>query len=72
MSKIAFIGGGSFGSALSVLLAKKGNEVAIYDRDEYVVNDINKNKRNSKYLKDLIIFYKTLLLFCFEFYQYLL
>lgn len=55
MSKIAFIGGGSFGSALSVLLAKKGNEVTIYDRDEYVVNDINKNKRNSKYLKDLII-----------------
>lgn len=34
MSKIAFIGGGSFGSALSVLLAKKGNEVTIYDRDE--------------------------------------
>ena len=55
MSKIAFIGGGSFGSALSVLLAKKGNEVTIYDRDENVVNDINKNKRNSKYLKDLTI-----------------
>ena len=55
MSKIAFIGGGSFGSALAVLLAKKGNEVTIYDRDEHVVNDINKNKRNSRYLKDLII-----------------
>ena len=55
MSKIAFIGGGSFGSALAVLLAKKGNEVTIYDRDEHVVNDINENKRNSRYLKDLII-----------------
>ncbi len=55
MSKIAFIGGGSFGSALAVLLAKKGNDIVIYDRDEEVINDINLNKRNSKYLKDLII-----------------
>lgn len=55
MSKIAFIGGGSFGSALAVLLAKKGNEVTIYDRDEHVINDINENKRNSKYLKNLVI-----------------
>lgn len=55
MSKIAFIGGGSFGSALAVLLAKKGNDIAIYDRDEDVINDINLNKRNSRYLKDLII-----------------
>lgn len=55
MSKIAFIGAGSFGTALAMLLAKKGEEVSIYARDEKVVNDINKNKRNTKYMKDLII-----------------
>lgn len=53
MNKVAFVGGGSFGSALAVLLAKKGNEVTIYDRDSLVVEDINKNKRNSRYLDDL-------------------
>lgn len=55
MSKVAFVGGGSFGTALAVLLSKKGNEVYIYDRDEHVVNDIDKNKRNSKYLPELVI-----------------
>lgn len=55
MSKIAFIGGGSFGTALAILLAKKGNEVSVYDRDETVVSDINNNRRNDKYIKDLVI-----------------
>lgn len=55
MSKIAFIGGGSFGTALAVLLAKKENSVAIFDKDETVINDINRNKRNSKYLPELIV-----------------
>lgn len=55
MKKIAFIGGGSFGTSLAILLANKGNDIAIFDRSVDVVNDINNNKRNSKYLKDLII-----------------
>lgn len=55
MSKIAFIGGGSFGTALAVLLANKGNEVTVYDKDESVISDINTNKRNKKYLPELII-----------------
>ncbi|MBD7910386.1 MULTISPECIES: NAD(P)H-dependent glycerol-3-phosphate dehydrogenase [Clostridium] len=55
MSKIAFIGGGSFGTALAILLAKKGHEISIYDRDETVVNDINNNRRNDKYIKNLVI-----------------
>ena len=54
MSKVAFIGGGSFGSALAVLLAEKNNGVTIYDKDAAVVEDINKNKKNQKYLKDLV------------------
>ena len=55
MSKVAFIGGGSFGTALAVLLAKKGNDVTIFNRDKNVVDDINNNKRNSKYIKNLVI-----------------
>lgn len=52
MSKVAFVGGGSFGTALSVLLSNKGNKVTIYDRDEEVVKDINNNKNNKKYFED--------------------
>ncbi|TGY43916.1 NAD(P)H-dependent glycerol-3-phosphate dehydrogenase [Clostridium sartagoforme] len=55
MSKVAFLGGGSFGTALGILLADKGVEVSIYDRDKSVVDDINLNKKNDKYIKDLVI-----------------
>lgn len=55
MSKITFLGGGSFGSALAVLLAEKNNIVSIYDRDKNVVNEINLKRKNEKYMKDLII-----------------
>ena len=40
MSKVAFLGGGSFGTALAILLAKKEKMLSIYDRDINVVNDI--------------------------------
>jgi len=55
MSKITFLGGGSFGSALAVLLAEKNNIVNIYDRDKNVVNEINIKRTNEKYMKNLII-----------------
>lgn len=55
MSKITFLGGGSFGTALATLLAKKGNMVSIWDRDASVVKDINENRKNSKYMKELVI-----------------
>lgn len=55
MSKITFLGGGSFGSALAVLLAEKNHIVSIYDRDENVVNEINLKRTNEKYMKDLRI-----------------
>ncbi|MFW2499495.1 NAD(P)H-dependent glycerol-3-phosphate dehydrogenase [Clostridium diolis] len=55
MSKITFLGGGSFGSALAVLLAEKNNVVNIYDRDKNVVNEINIKRTNEKYMKDFAI-----------------
>lgn len=55
MSNITFLGGGSFGTALAVLLAEKNNTVNIYNRDRNVVDEININRTNKKYMKDLII-----------------
>lgn len=55
MKKIAFVGGGSFGTSLGILLANKGNKVTIYDLKEDVVTDININRKNDKYIKDLNI-----------------
>lgn len=55
MSKITFLGGGSFGTALAVLLAEKNNIVNVYDRDKNVVDEINIKRTNGKYMKELII-----------------
>lgn len=55
MKKIAFLGGGSFGMALAMLLAEKNNTVNIYDRTKAVVDEINIKRTNEKYLKDIKI-----------------
>jgi len=55
MSKVAFLGGGSFGTALSIMLAKKGISVNIWDRKLSVIDDINIKRENIKYLPSVII-----------------
>jgi len=55
MFKVAFLGGGSFGSALSIMLAKKGNIVNIWDRKISVINDINIKRENIKYLPSVTV-----------------
>jgi glycerol-3-phosphate dehydrogenase (NAD(P)+) len=55
MSKAAFLGGGSFGTALSMLLSKKGVEVSLWDREIEVVEEINNKRTNEKYLKNIHI-----------------
>lgn len=55
MSAVTFLGGGSFGTALSLMLSKKGYTCRIWDRNINVVNDININKKNSKYLKEAVL-----------------
>lgn len=55
MNKVAFLGGGSFGTALAVLIANKGYEVNFWLRDVELVKEINEHRRNKKYLKDIII-----------------
>ncbi|WP_392486454.1 NAD(P)H-dependent glycerol-3-phosphate dehydrogenase [Haloimpatiens sp. FM7315] len=55
MGGIAFLGAGSFGTALAVMLAKKGANVDIWDRKEEVIEDINVKRENIKYLPNIII-----------------
>lgn len=55
MSKVAFLGGGSFGTALAIMLAKKGISVNIWDRKLSVINDINIKRENIKYLPGIIV-----------------
>ena len=50
MSKVAFLGAGSFGTSLGILLGNKGVTVSLWDRDENVINDINVNRKNDKYI----------------------
>lgn len=55
MPDISFIGGGSFGTALSIMLAKKGYKINVWARNEDVVNDINVKRENIKYLPHVVI-----------------
>lgn len=55
MKKVAFIGAGSFGTALSMVLGEKGVNVSIWARKSDVVNEINSNNRNSMYLKECVL-----------------
>lgn len=54
-SKVTFIGGGSFGTALSVLLSKKGVTVSVWDKNLQVIDDINVKRENIKYLPKVTI-----------------
>jgi glycerol-3-phosphate dehydrogenase (NAD(P)+) len=54
-AKVTFLGAGSFGTALSIMLAKKGLDINIWDRDKNVIEDINIKKENFKYLPKITI-----------------
>lgn len=55
MADITFLGGGSFGTALAVMLAKKGLQVNVWDRSESTLHDINIKRENIKYLPNIVI-----------------
>ncbi|KAJ52850.1 glycerol-3-phosphate dehydrogenase (NAD(P)+) [Clostridium tetanomorphum] len=54
-NNITFIGGGSFGTALGIMLAKKGLQVKIWDRKPEIIHDFNIKKENIKYLPNIVI-----------------
>ncbi|HEB12858.1 MAG TPA: NAD(P)H-dependent glycerol-3-phosphate dehydrogenase [Actinobacteria bacterium] len=55
MSKVAVIGAGSWGTAVSGLLVHSGQEVTLWGRDSALVETINASGRNPRYLKDIQI-----------------
>jgi glycerol-3-phosphate dehydrogenase (NAD(P)+) len=50
MGHVAVLGAGAWGTALAKLLAEKSNEVWIWGRPPEVIEDIEENHRNSRYL----------------------
>lgn len=48
--KITLCGGGSWGTAIARLLANKGHDLNFYIRNKEVIEDIRKNRENTKYL----------------------
>ncbi|WP_238882519.1 NAD(P)H-dependent glycerol-3-phosphate dehydrogenase [Clostridium sp. YIM B02551] len=55
MEKVAFLGGGSFGTALATVIANKGYNVNFWLRNEKIAQEINQNRTNEKYLKGVKI-----------------
>lgn len=55
VKKVAFIGAGSFGTSLAVLIANKGYECSIWCHSESSVEEINLQRKNSRYLKGISI-----------------
>ena len=52
MKRIAVIGGGSWGTALSIVAARAGQAVTMWSRNQEVVESINRDHFNSVYLVD--------------------
>jgi len=50
MSRIAIIGAGSWGTALGIIVGRAGYHVRLWSRNEEVVNGINRQRVNSRYL----------------------
>lgn len=48
---ICFLGAGSFGTALSIILAEKGKKVILWDRNHDLIDSINSTRENKKYVK---------------------
>lgn len=53
--KIVILGAGAWGSAIGNLLADNQHDVSLYAIDNNIINDINNNHKNSKYLNDIVL-----------------
>ena len=53
--RIAVLGGGSWGTALAMLLAEAGHAVTLWDRNEEIVKSIASQRVNARYLPGVIL-----------------
>jgi len=53
MRRVAVLGAGSWGTALSVHLARQGHRVSLWGRDRALVDDIRARRANPVYLPDI-------------------
>ena len=60
-AKIGVLGGGSWGTALAILLADKGYDVTMWLRDEKQFKQMNELKINQKYLPNIKLPYNLML-----------
>ena len=52
--RVGLLGGGSWGTAVASLLCRNA-PTTIWARDKHAVDDINLNRRNSRYLPDIVL-----------------
>src|SRR5258708_1011745 len=55
MKRIAVIGAGSWGTALGITAARVGHAVHLWSHNEAVVDSINREHRNARYLTEVPI-----------------
>jgi len=55
MSKVTVFGAGQWGSTMAQVLSDAGNHVLMWGRDQAVIDEINNNRTNSKYLDNSIL-----------------
>lgn len=53
VEKISVLGGGSWGTALSILLSSKEKDVELWVRDKKQFDEMNNSRENSKYLPNI-------------------
>lgn len=55
MKNVTIIGAGSFGTALSIVLARAGNSVQLWARESEIAYTINNQHRNPSYISDVTL-----------------
>lgn len=55
MKRVGIVGAGSWGTALAIVLAENGCEVTLWARRQELVDEINSNHTNSRYLPHVVL-----------------
>lgn len=53
--RVAVIGAGSWGTAVSWLLGNKGHDISLWAREPEIAESVNETRRNPLYLKDILL-----------------